>query len=138
MTLDHELHNLEQKQASPASILDTWSIIDENEEMPPNAPQGATAAIRCQHKSKQQEYTQRVEGAATANYNACSSDVRPDIDHLNNLADVRRILRECLDTAASSTKLLRIRNEIAGADEAIPALFSEHTSTIQSLPSSKG
>ena len=122
-----------------------WSIIDENEEMPPDAPQGATAAIRSQHQTKQQEYTQRVEDAATAIYNACSSDVRPYIDHLDNPANMWRVLRECLDTAASSTgrqalyqaftnlrptpgnpigdyfaELWRIRNEIAGTDEAIP------------------
>ena len=122
-----------------------WSIIDEGEEMPPDAPVNAAAATRRQNETKQREYTQRMEDAATAIYNACSSDVRPYIDHLDNPADMWRIFRERLDTAASSTgrqalyqaftnlrpvpgkpigdyfaELLRIRNEIAGTDEAIP------------------
>ena len=71
-----------------------WSIIDENEEMPPDAPQDATAAIHCQYQIKQQEYAQKAEDAATATHNACSSDVRPYIDHLGNPADMWRILRE--------------------------------------------
>ena len=122
-----------------------WSIIDEGEEMPPDAPANAPSTTRREHETRQREYIQRTEDAATAIYNACSSDVRPYIDHLDNPADMWRILRERLDTAASSTgrqalyqaftnlrpvpgkpigdyfaELLRIRNEIAGTDEAIP------------------
>ena len=122
-----------------------WTIVGENEQQPPDAPQGANAVTRRMHQSKQQQYFQRFEDAAIAIYNACSSDVRPYIDDLDHPADMWRILRERLDTAASSTgrqalyqaftnlrptpgkpigdyfaELLRIRNEIAGTPEAIP------------------
>ena len=65
-----------------------WSIIDEGEEMPPDAPVNAASATRREHETKQREYTQRIEDAAIAIYNACSSDVRTYIDHLDNPADM--------------------------------------------------
>ena len=71
-----------------------WSIIGDNEQTPPDAPQGTTAAFRLQHQTKQQGYTQslRVEDAATAIYNACSSDVRPHIDNRTRHAELHFLI----------------------------------------------
>lgn len=80
-----------------------WSIIEENEGMPPDAPPNASGAVCREHHIKQQGYSQRVEDVATTIYNAFSNDVRPHIDHLDSPADMWRILRERLDTAASFT-----------------------------------
>ena len=65
----------------------SWSIIDEDEEMP--LPWALLLQhVVSMHQTKQQEYTQRIGDAATAIYNACSSGARPYIDHLDKPADM--------------------------------------------------
>ena len=94
-TLNHEIHNLEQKHASPASILGGLANHRQNEEMPPDALQGATTAIRFEHQTSAS--TQRIQSVKHLLWDAPSTNMTdeklasPETQRYTSFCSSRRV-----------------------------------------------
>ncbi|KAH8152155.1 uncharacterized protein LAJ45_03581 [Morchella importuna] len=137
-----------------------WKIVSGDEEIPPVAgPNDEEEEIeRC--RKRRQDFEQRREDAAAVIYNSCSSPVRIYIDEVDDPEEMWTILAERLDTACSAvgrqtiyrnfmalrpvpgapigdyfSRLLELRNQIAGTEEAISDIaFKTHI--FSTLPTS--